>query len=476
MQRRTKIVATIGPASAESTQLRRLLEAGVDVCRLNCSHSGPEGLRRSIARIRRVASELERPVGILLDLQGPKIRTGDVETPLELEDGGVLTLVMDADFVGAGARIGTTFPSLIDELSIGVKVLFADGTLSGEVSAIREDVVPGEVDITMHVGGALGSHKGINIPGIGLQTSSLTEKDRVDLEAGVAAGVDYVALSFVRSGDDIDELRTALKAFDGERIPVCAKIEKPQALENIEGILERVDAIMVARGDLGVEIPLEQVPIAQKQLIHAANRAGVLVITATQMLDSMERNPRPTRAETTDVANAILDGTDAIMLSGETAVGRYPIRAVEVMDTIARQAEASPFFVRPPLEDTPNFEGHGGALSRAASFLVRENAFPVVVFTWSGSSAIVISKSRPMGPVFALTPHSTVYDALSLVWGVTPIMVPTISTTDELVLTGERVLRDQGLVRTGEEIVVLAGQTSTRGVTNLLKVEVVQDR
>jgi len=200
------------------------------------------------------------------------------------------------------------------------------------------------------------------------------------------------------------------------------------------------------------------------------------VITATQMLDSMERNPRPTRAETTDVANAILDGTDAIMLSGETAIGRYPVRAVEVMNTIARQAEQSTFFVRPPLEHTPNFEGHGGALSRAASFLVREAPFPVVVFTWSGSSAIVISKSRPLGPIFALTPHSTVYDALSLVWGVTPIMIPTLSTTDELVSTGERVLRDQGLVVPGQEIVVLAGQTSTRGVTNLLKVEVVQDR
>jgi pyruvate kinase len=309
-----------------------------------------------------------------------------------------------------------------------------------------------------------------------MQTSSLTEKDLVDLAAGVAAGVDYVALSFVRSAADIQELRVAMRAVGGEQIPICAKIEKPQALENIDAILDCVDVIMVARGDLGVEIPLERVPIVQKELIHAANRAGVLVITATQMLDSMERNPRPTRAETTDVANAILDGTDAIMLSGETAIGRYPVRAVEVMNTIARQAEQSTFFVRPPLEHTPNFEGHGGALSRAASFLVREAPFPVVVFTWSGSSAIVISKSRPLGPIFALTPHSTVYDALSLVWGVTPIMIPTLSTTDELVSTGERVLRDQGLVVPGQEIVVLAGQTSTRGVTNLLKVEVVQDR
>jgi pyruvate kinase len=472
-RRKTRIVATIGPASRSPEILEGLLRAGVDVCRINCSHSSAESIRADISRIRRTATLLGRTVGILLDLQGPKIRTGVIEPPLRLGEGDVLTVVMDPRQPAVGTRIGTSWPTMADDVEPGEQVLFADGALSGTIIAVRRQLSPAEIDIRIVDGGVLSSRKGINLPNTTIKAPALTEKDTADLLVGVAAGADFVALSFVRSAADVQKLREVLATSKHPDTPIIAKIEKPEAVRNIEEILEGVDGIMVARGDLGVEIPLERVPVVQKELINAANQRGRLVITATQMLDSMERNPRPTRAETTDVANAILDGTDAVMLSGETASGEYPIRAVEVMDRIAREAEGSAFHHPPRLSRLTVLSERDRTVVRAACYAVREHARPLVVFTWSGQAAILASKSRPKTPIIALTPYAPVCDRLRLVWGVTALQVPEITSTDDLIAAGEEALMRAGLVKRGEEIVVLAGRSPLRGASNLMKIEVV---
>ncbi len=467
--RRTRIVATLGPATRDPEALLAILKAGVNVVRINCSHATADGIRESVARVRRLGMQLNRPIGILLDLQGPKIRTGKVPSPIALARGDVLTVVMDDDVIAEGKRVGTTYTGMADDVTVGDMVLFADGALSGTVSGIRRDVTPAEVDITIEDGGDLGSHKGINLPGVAVSAPCLTEKDIEDLETGVRAGVDFVALSFVREGTDVLKLREHLARLGAPDLSVIAKIEKPQAVANIQEILPVVEGIMVARGDLGVEVSLERIPVLQKELISAANKAGVLVITATQMLDSMERNPRPTRAETTDVANAVLDGTDAVMLSGETAAGKYPVRAVETMDRICREVESSRW-MRPPLEEVSVLAGPQQTVIRSACYAVREIQRPLVVFTWSGATAQIVSKSRPPGPIYALTPNQTTYDRLAMVWGVTPVRAPNVHNTDELIALGERMLLDEGLLEKGQEVVVLAGNTPMKGATNTLKV------
>jgi pyruvate kinase len=469
MARRTKIVATLGPATRDPEQLAALISAGVDVCRINCSHATADGIRESIARVRRAATRLNRPVGILLDLQGPKIRTGHVPSPIPLARNDVLTVVMDEDYEAQGKRVGTTYTGMAGDVKPGDLVLFADGALSGTVVDVRRELVPAEVDIRIEDGGDLGSHKGINLPGVAVSAPCLTEKDIEDLEVGVRAGVDFVALSFVREATDVLTLREHLRRLEVPELPIIAKIEKPQAVANIQEILPLVEGIMVARGDLGVEVSLEKVPVIQKDLIAAANKAGVLVITATQMLDSMERNPRPTRAETTDVANAILDGTDAIMLSGETASGRYPVRAVEVMDRIAREVESSRWMC-PPMEEASVLSGPSQTVVRSACYAVREIQRALIVFTWSGATALLASKSRPPGPIYALTPNQTTYDRLALAWGVTPVRAPNVASTDELIQLGESVLVERGLLVKGQEVVALAGNTPMRGATNTMKV------
>ena len=471
--RKTRIVATIGPASRPPQILEDLLKAGVDVCRINCSHGGAESIRADISRIRRTATLLGRTVAILLDLQGPKIRTGTITPPLELTEGDVLTIVMDEKFEASGLRIGTTWPTMANDVQAGEQVLFADGTLSGTIFAVRRDMTPAEIDIRIVDGGTLSSRKGINLPNTAINAPALTPKDVADLAVGAPAGADYIALSFVRNAADVQVLKDALEELGRPGVPIIAKIEKPEAVENIDEILDIADGIMVARGDLGVEIPLEQVPVVQKQLINAANQRGKLVITATQMLDSMERNPRPTRAEATDVANAILDGTDAVMLSGETAAGDWPIRSVEVMDRIARQVEQSPFLVPPDLATLPALSARERTVARAACSAVREHPRPLVVFTWSGQAAILASKSRPRTPIFALTPYATVCDRLRMVWGVTALQVPEITSTDALIAAGEALLMEAGHLKRGDEVVVLAGQSPLRGVSNLMKIEII---
>ena len=409
--RKTKIVATIGPATKSIEALMDIMNAGVDVCRVNCSHCNAQEIRSNVANIRRAAATLGRSVSILLDLQGPKIRTGKNMGDLDLKKGDTLTIVMSSDYVADGFRIGTTWPSMSQDVDVGDPVLFADGTLEGVVRAIRTfENQPDEVDIEMIVGGVLKNRKGINLPSSDIKAPALTPKDEEDLVVGVEAGVDYVALSFVRHAQDLKYLRARLTDLDKPNTPIISKIEKPQALDNIQEILQHTEGIMVARGDLGVEIPIAKVPIAQKMLIREATRHGKLVITATQMLESMTEAPFPTRAEVTDVANAILDGSDAVMLSGETSVGKYPVKTVQTMAEIAIQTEntQSEHYLKIP-EIIP-LQGRYQSVIRAACYAAQEATRPLVVFTWSGRTAILASKTRPMQPIFAASPNQTVVD------------------------------------------------------------------
>jgi pyruvate kinase len=473
LETRTKIVATIGPASWELDDLIDLLNAGVDVCRINCSHSDHDDIRRQVSRIRRAAMQLKRPTAILLDLQGPKIRTGNAETPISLAIGDTLTIVMTEEMEAEGKRIGTTYPELAGDVEIGTEVLFADGALSGHVSAIRLELEPAEVDIMMVVGGELGEHKGINLPGANLSTPALTEKDRADVQVGVELRVDYIALSFVRRGEDIRNLKRVLTNLGQPDLPIIAKIEKPQAIENLDEILDEAAGVMVARGDLGVEVQIEKVPVYQKVIIEAARRKAKLCITATQMLDSMERNPRPTRAETTDVANAILDATDAVMLSGETAIGLHPVLAVRTMDRIAREVENSRFFRPTPLSELPNFKDPTWQIVQAACFSVAIRPRPILVFTMSGRTALLLSKTRPAAPIYALTHSQAVADQLSLAWGVTPITMSHVRSAHELIHMAEQLLVDEGHLKLGDEIIVISGRAGLKGTTNQLKIHVV---
>jgi pyruvate kinase len=451
--------------------LSQLVLAGLDVARINASHADRDSIRKQVARVRRVAMKLGCPVAVLLDLQGPKVRIGKVDGAIEIKKGETLTVVMDKTLLGTGLRVGTTYPQMAFDVVVGQRVLFADGALIGEVAATRLDLQPAEVDVLLHVGGKLTSNKGLNLPDTMMSIPCLTEKDLGDLEAGLSVGVDYVAHSFVQDAPDLIELAQAMDRLGG-RVPIIAKIEKPLAVENLDRILDHCDGVMVARGDLGVEVLLEKVPVYQKRIIAAATRRGKLAITATQMLDSMERNPRPTRAETTDVANAILDGTDAVMLSGETSVGLYPLEAVRTMDTIARDVEASPWFRSPRPEDLPMFEGIDDAMIRAAAFTLASHPdLPLVVYTWSGDAALKASKIRPRGPIYALSPDAQVVDRLALAWGITPLLVPPVRSTDDLVMAGESILIEKGFVKPGDPVLVLAGRSPMRAAMHWLKLQ-----
>ncbi len=466
---RTKIVATLGPASWDDPMLSNLIEAGVDVCRINCSHADHESIRRQVARVRRAASKLGRPVAILQDLQGPKIRISKVDVPIDLAVGDVLTVVMDDHYVQQGNRVGTTYPEMSLDVKVGDTVLFADGAVGGQVSAVRTHTTPHEVDVEIGIPGTLTSFKGLNLPGVQMSVPCLTAKDLADLAVGAEVGVDYVALSFVQRAQDVIDLREHMKRL-GHVVPIVSKIEKPQAVDDIENIVRTSEAIMVARGDLGVEVRLERVPVYQKIIIDAAFRAGCTVITATQMLDSMERNPRPTRAETTDIANAILDGTDAVMLSGETSTGKYPMEAVRTMDAIAREVESSRFFKPTPVGGMPQVGGVSAAILRAGITAATDPIRPLVVFTWSGFLARLASKARLPGPVFALSPDQRVVDQLALVWGITPILCPPVKSTDDLLAAGEHELIVRGKIQKGEEIVLVAGEGPLRGAKHLMKI------
>ncbi|NCJ07794.1 pyruvate kinase [Synechococcales cyanobacterium C] len=471
LNHRTKIVATIGPASSSPEVLRAMVTSGMSVARLNFSHGSYADHARMVTLIRQVSKDLATPITLLQDLQGPKIRIGQlVNDPIFLQEGDLLTFIPDTVELSSqnnpsAQTVTIDYPYLADDAKPGMRVLLDDGLLELEVHCVE---VP-HVTCRVLQGGLLSSRKGVNLPSLDLRMPSLTEKDQQDLVFGVAQGVDWVSLSFVRKAEDLVQLRQFLAEQGAADLPIMAKIEKPQAITNLPEILEVCDGVMVARGDLGVEMSPEKVPILQKHIIRECNKRKLPVITATQMLDSMIRNPRPTRAEASDVANAIIDGTDAVMLSGESAVGAFPVKAVQMLSRIAIDVERDLAFVNnpPPKQD----ETH--ALCEALNTLDRLLRFQcIVAFTTSGYTAIIAAGERPRAPVIAITDDRNVYHRLNLIWGVKPILVERHASTFEKMLHQAEVLllQDQ-LAASGDNILLMGGipAHTSRG-TNLLKI------
>jgi len=469
--RKTKIVATIGPASRDRAVLERLVRAGVDVVRLNFSHGEHAQHLAVLTLVRELSAAAGRPIAILQDLSGPKIRTGRLKGggPVELVRGRRIVITTDETIEGTAERISTTYDPLPRDVSAGDRILLDDGNLELRVRSTSGT----EVECEVVFGGPLKPNKGMNLPGVKLSTPALTEKDRADLAFGIKNGVDYVALSFVRQAADVEECQELIKSM-GAKTPVIAKIEKREAMNDLPQVLEAADGVMVARGDLGVELSTEEVPTLQKRIIETANAMGKVVITATQMLESMVDSPRPTRAEASDVANAILDGTDGIMLSAETASGAFPVEAVETMARIALYTEEYGSF-RPPTR----FVGGSAtvvarSLARVASTVAEELGCKLVVcFTESGSTARLVSTFRPTAPVAAITYNEQTYRQLALWWGVVPVKSEFAPTTDEMIVRGEALLKQKGLVVKGDTILMLAGQSHTAGATNMLRVHVI---
>jgi pyruvate kinase len=471
---RTKLICTLGPSSESPERIEALLEAGMDCARLNFSHGDYDEYARTIDLIREISERRRQPVAILQDLQGPKIRIGAIEgRAIELHAGDTVRL-RAGDGIGDGALLTTTYRELPHDVSPEDRILLDDGRLVLEVEEIEtEDVVRTRV----LEGGLLREKKGINLPGVLISTPALTDKDRRDLAFGVEHGVDYVALSFVRRGHDIAELKAEIRSHGGD-IPVIAKLEKPQAVDNLDEILDQAAGVMIARGDLGVELPPERVPILQKEIIRRANDAKRLVIVATQMLESMTMNLRPTRAEASDVANAIFDGADVVMLSAETATGEHPVEAVRMMQRIMAAAETErdrmAWRRRRGTELTEDF---AQAICDASTLVAAEvGAKYIVAFTQSGSTAALLAKYRPHVPLLAFTPHPRVCSRLALHWGVTPLVMEIAHTIDRLISRLEERLMEESLARRGETIVIICGAPlDVGGRTNLMKIHRVGD-
>ncbi|MEW6732788.1 MAG: pyruvate kinase, partial [Acidobacteriota bacterium] len=478
LQRRAKIVATIGPASRTLPVIRELAHAGLDVARINMSHGSHAEHAQAIGYLRAVSEEMHKPIAILMDLCGPKIRTGQLKggQPIELVAGNLLTITIDP-IEGDATCISAHYPYLIQDLRVGDQILLDDGLIDLTV----EEKHQREIVCRVVHGSRLSERKGINLPGVPLSIPSLTEKDKKDLEFGIQQRVDYVALSFVRSAQDCQDTKALIEQLAKENNshipPLIAKIEKREALKVLDDILEVADGIMVARGDLGVETAAESVPVYQKELIRKANRIGKLVITATQMLQSMIENPRPTRAEASDVANAVLDGTDAVMLSGETAAGAYPVEAVRTMDRIVRYTEEAIykqiFFRydrrrRELLSD--NTGSYGRALAEAATFAADEIAAPlIVVFTESGYMAQHVVALRPKQEIIAFTPVLATYRRLAAIWGTESFLLQSTDLSDQLFTITDKVLTKLNLVQPGETVVMVAGSISGVPLSNMVK-------
>lgn len=470
-RRKTKIVCTIGPASESSQVLKSLMKAGMDVARLNFSHGTHEEHLRKIKEIRKLSDRLKRPVTILQDLSGPKIRVGKVkEGGIGLKRGEKFVLT-NRRILGNEKGVSVTYPSLPMEVKSGDTLLLADGAI--ELQALKSNGQ--DIECRVIVGGTLTSNKGINFPTGTIRVSPFTKKDREDLLFGIRNGVDMVSLSYVKDAGDIERVKRFLKKHSAF-IPVIAKIERKEALEKIDEILLASDGIMVARGDLGVETPIEKVPNVQKMLIRKANVLGKPVITATQMLRSMVDQNRPTRAEATDVVNAIYDGTDAVMLSEETAIGRFPIETVRMMAKISCAAEEQFPFDQFLSREIAEAAGLPQAISYAASFLSEKvKAVAIVVPTESGSTARWVSRLRPRQPIIALSRHLSTVKSLNLCWGVTPLLVSDWRDTDDMLERAKRMPKKAGLASKGDRIVIIAGlPISTPGTTNLIKVEIVE--
>lgn len=469
---RTKIIATIGPASQSKRKIAGLISAGMRIARLNFSHGTHDDHARSLNLIREAAHEAGRHIAILIDLQGPKIRTGRLKGgQAQLSRSGVIELTVE-DIEGDESRVSVSYAGLPNDVHPGESILLDDGAIKLRAEKVTET----SVFCRILTPGILKERKGVNIPGAETDMPSLTEKDIVDLDFAVEHDIDFIALSFVRKAADIHELKQRL-AERGAHIPVIAKLEKPQAINAIDEILEASDGVMVARGDLGVELSLERVPMLQKTLIDKANRANKPVITATQMLESMIWSPRPTRAEASDVANAILDGTDAVMLSGETAVGKYPIEAVQNMNRIAAEAEKAYLRRgrrRHHLEELAMIDRHSGthAIGHAACQAAEDlETKAIVCFSWTGETSLLISKFRPRAPIIAVVPNDAMARRCQLYWGVRPQIAKIVGNTDELLAEMERAALASGLARDGDSIVMTAGVPfAGEGRTNFMKI------
>ena len=463
MSKRTKIIATIGPASSSSTIIARLIRAGMDAARLNFSHGDRRDHTWRIQLIRNEAAKAGKQIAIIQDLQGPKLRVGAMQNDaVPLKRGDMLTLTTKK-VIGTADLVSVTYPRLTKDLKAGDIVLLDDGRL--ELRVARKDAH----GLTCKVirGGVLKSHKGVNLPGARLSLPSLSRKDKDDLKFGVKQGVDYIALSFVRTAQDILLTRKFVHSL-GANIPLIAKIEKPEAIQNLDEIICASDGIMVARGDLGVEMSSEQVPLLQKKIIEACKWAEKPVITATQMLESMIENPQPTRAEASDVANAILDGTDCVMLSGETAMGKHPVQSVSVMTRIAMQIETSLNPWPPDVHISGQDESVAHAACRAAE---EQHAQAIVTFTQSGSTALLVSKHRPRMSIIAPTPFDNVARRTSLYWGVTPVILRPKKTTDDMISSVEQLMLKKKLAKPHDLIVITAGvPIGVAGSTNMMKI------
>jgi pyruvate kinase len=464
---KTKIVCTLGPASATADTIRQLMEAGLNVARINFSHGTHEQHAATIRMVRDVANSLGRPVAILGDLQGPRIRIGDLKAPVTLEDGSDVRMAPEGQ--EREGELPVTYEQLAQDVHVGDRILINDGL----IELVVLDVEAPRVHARVLHGGKLTSHKGINLPGVHVSAPSITEKDKEDVVFAVKQDLEYLALSFVRKADDITQLRGMIP----KEMLVVAKIEKDSALDNIESIVKATDVVMVARGDLGVELPFEEVPFAQKRIISLCNRLGRPVITATQMLESMITHPRPTRAEASDVANAILDGTDAVMLSAETAAGQYPRLAVEAMSRIIHEIEGHGRLMQ-MREDRRRAEmaySTEFAIAAASSAAVTMLGAPcLIVFTKSGFSARVVASQRPQVPILVLTDIPRTYRHLALVWGVIPELVTHADTYEQMMKKALEAVRTRELARTGDRIVVTAGVPfDVPGTTNMIKVETV---
>jgi len=449
IMRRAKIVCTLGPAVAG--RMRELVDAGMDVARFNLSHGSYAEHEERYREVRKASDESGKAVGVLVDLQGPKIRLGRFASgPVRLNDGDVFTITTE-DVPGDADLASTTYAGLPGDCRVGDSILVDDGKVALRVTAVE----PPRVVTTVEIGGEVSNNKGLNLPGVAVSVPALSDKDEADLRWGLQVGADFIALSFVRSAADVDEVRRIMTE-EGRQVPVIAKIEKPQAVDNLEEIVRAFDGIMVARGDLGVELPLEQVPMVQKRAVELARRAAKPVIVATQVLDSMISLPRPTRAEASDCANAVLDGADAIMLSGETSVGKYPLEAVRTMSKIIETTETQALEKIQPLGTRPSTKG--GAVTYAAATVGELlDVDYLVAFTQSGDSARRMSRLRSRIPLVAFTPESSVRSQLALTWGVETFLTDFVISTDEMVAQVEAELVNNGRCRPGDRVVIVAG-------------------
>ena len=468
--RRAKIVCTMGPAVESPEKVRELIAAGMNMARLNLSHGGYEEHQNRLDQVRAAAKEAGKPVAILVDLQGPKIRLARFKAgPHDLSRGDIFTITTD-EVEGTNERVGTTYKGLPGDCKPGDRILIDDGKVTVEVTEVKgNDVITKVIEP-----GAVSNNKGINLPGVAVSVPALSEKDKEDLRWGLNAGADFIALSFVRSAEDIVDVHKIMDEV-GIRVPVIAKIEKPQAVANLQGIVDAFDGIMVARGDLGVELPIEEVPLVQKHCIELAREAAKPVIVATQMLDSMITNSRPTRAEATDCANAVLDGADALMLSGETSVGEFAIEAVQTMARIISHTEQGGMDMIRPMKSLPKTKG--GAITKAATEVgAIVGAKYLVTFTQSGDSARRTARLRSPIPILAFTPEVGTYNRMALDWGVEPELTPMVKHTDEMVMQADNLLIKSQRCVEGEFVVIVAGSPpGIPGSTNAMRVHRVGD-